>query len=261
MKLISISSLLLLAAPFVTGIPTKEESEIGSARGLNLRILALGDSITFGSGSTDGNGYRLDLLKELSGNTVIYVGSKSLGHFRDDNYEGHSGYTINEISGQASKSLPSRPNVVLLHAGTNDLNRPASPAGAPERLGRLIDKILKSCPDAVVLVAKIIPSKRPVVQDRIKTFNAKIVEVAAQHAEAGKHVLLVDMFGSLTHADLRDDFHPNNGGYKKMADKWYQAIEQAHEKGWIKNPVSIRRRGLHAPQSPHRIQHEQHVFD
>lgn len=35
----------------------------------NLRILPVGDSITFGKGSTDGNGYRLDLRNEL-----IFVG-------------------------------------------------------------------------------------------------------------------------------------------------------------------------------------------
>ena len=55
----------------------------------------------------------------------------SLGNSRSDYNEGHSGYNIDAVSGQASKSLLSRPKVVLLHAGTNDLNRRFDPPGAP----------------------------------------------------------------------------------------------------------------------------------
>ena len=204
------------------------------------------DSITHGIGSTNGNGYRLNLLKNLAGDTVNFVGSQSLGHFPGDHNEGHSGYTIDQISGQASKWTSSRPNVVLLHAGTNDLNRPFYPARAPHRLERLIDKILTTCPDAAVLVATIIPSKIPLIQNRIKTFNPKIADVVSQRANAGKHVLLVDMFDSVTTSDLADDLHPNDRGYEKMANQWHQAIEQAKKKGWIKNPVSVRRWGLRA---------------
>ena len=48
---------------------------------------------------------------------------------------------------QAKKSLGARPNLILLHAGTNDLDgNPAgsdpSEAGAPDRLGKLIDVIV-----------------------------------------------------------------------------------------------------------------------
>lgn len=174
-----------------------------------------------------------------------YVGSQSSGHFPGDYDQGHDGYTIGQISGQASKWIPSRPNVVLLHAGTNDLDRSYDPARAPQRLGSLIDQILTTCPDVVVLVARIVPSKQPLLQDRISTFNSQIADVISQRARAGKHVLPVDMFDSFTTSDLADDLHPNDRGYKKMADQWHQAIEQAKEKGWIKNPVSVRRRGPH----------------
>ncbi|MCJ1470176.1 hypothetical protein MMC07_008821 [Pseudocyphellaria aurata] len=224
-------------------IPVKKDSEPDTTHGLDLRILPLGDSITVGYRSTDGNGYRLHLLRRLKylGNSVTYVGSVPLGHFQGDHHEGHSGYTIGEISGQASNSLPSRPNVVLLHAGTNDLNRPVDPPGAPQRLGILIDKILKSCPDAVVLVAQIIPSKTPLIENRIEKFNADIATVISQRAKEGKHVLSVDMFDSFTELDFADSLHPNDRGYRKIAHKWAQAIEEADRIGWIKEPVSIRR--------------------
>ena len=42
--------------------------------GKELRILPLGDSITYGIQSTDGNGYRLRLQKDLSGSKLLFVG-------------------------------------------------------------------------------------------------------------------------------------------------------------------------------------------
>ena len=42
--------------------------------GTELRILPLGDSITYGFQSTDGNGYRLRLQEDLSGSKLLFVG-------------------------------------------------------------------------------------------------------------------------------------------------------------------------------------------
>ena len=46
------------------------------ARGIQLKIMPLGDSITQGFQSTAGNGYRLDLLNDLTsgGSQVLFVG-------------------------------------------------------------------------------------------------------------------------------------------------------------------------------------------
>lgn len=85
-----------------------------STTGLNIRLLPLGDSITFGVGSSDGNGYRNLLHNLLSpGNTVDFIGSIKAGTMADNDNEGHSGYTITQISGTVSnsKALPARPNV------------------------------------------------------------------------------------------------------------------------------------------------------
>lgn len=57
-------------SPYIES-PAKDDSSLEN--GINLRILPLGDSITWGYGSTDGNGYRLDLLNLLAGNDVQYI--------------------------------------------------------------------------------------------------------------------------------------------------------------------------------------------
>src|ERR1700712_4085517 len=93
---------------------------IGNRNPVPLRILPLGDSITFGFLSTDGNGYRQDLLTMLSGTQVQYIGSIRAGNMTDNFNEGHSGAVISQIAGFANQSLPQRPNLILLMAGTND---------------------------------------------------------------------------------------------------------------------------------------------
>jgi lysophospholipase L1-like esterase len=89
-----------------------------------LRVMPLGDSITWGVGSSSGNGYRGPLWNELAadGHPLDFVGTVRNGPMSDPDNEGHSGYRINEIAALADASLTRyRPNVVTLHIGTNDL--------------------------------------------------------------------------------------------------------------------------------------------
>jgi hypothetical protein len=72
-----------------------------SNSGLDLRIVGIGDSITFGVGSDNGNGYFETLDKALSvgldgcsRNTYEFIGSQMGGIYRN---ESHSGKLISEI--------------------------------------------------------------------------------------------------------------------------------------------------------------------
>ncbi|KAI4199452.1 MAG: hypothetical protein LQ350_004593 [Teloschistes chrysophthalmus] len=215
------------------------------ASGTELRILPLGDSITYGYQSdpgdgNNGNGYRLQLQKDLSASRVTFVGSVTWsGNMANNNNEGHPGATISQIEGYASNSLGLKPNVVLIHAGTNDLhtNEPKDPyASAPDRLRSLIRKVITVCPDATILVAKIIHAGDRPTEDRLATFNAQVPGVVADFAKTHKNIAVVD-FGSVTANDLIDGLHPRDSGYKKMGDIWYAAIKQADANGWIQAPV------------------------
>lgn len=154
--------------------------------------------------------------------------------------EGHSGATISQIQGFAGNSLGQRPNIVLIHAGTNDLH-PRDPAephdGATDRLSSLIDTVISTCPDATILVAQIIHDGDGEADSRIQTFNAKVPGVvSAQIAKGHKNIAAVDM-GSVTSNYLIDGLHPTNGGYQKMGDLWFSAIQKAASNGWIRDPV------------------------
>jgi lysophospholipase L1-like esterase len=195
--------------------------------------MPLGNSITWGWESSDGNGYRLGLQELLSGNTVQYIGSQRSGNMTDNYNEGHPGALIDEIATYANLSLWEMPNIVLVMAGTNDMNTDLNVSTAPERLGSLIDEIVDVCSDTAVLVAQLIPSITSSTDARIKTFNAALPGIVASRTNAGKKVMEVNMDDYFGEKDLQDDLHPSDEGYLKMAAAWYDGIQEADEKGLI----------------------------
>jgi hypothetical protein len=67
--------------------------------------------------------------------------------FQDDvQHEGHRGYVIDEIREASNLGISSGPNIVLLHAGTNDIHRDIDGGrveDAVQRLKRLADLLLE----------------------------------------------------------------------------------------------------------------------
>lgn len=51
--------------------------------GVELRVYPLGDSITNGYQSSDDNGYRIGLQRDLAGSSLHFVGSKTGGSMSD----------------------------------------------------------------------------------------------------------------------------------------------------------------------------------
>ncbi|MEO7731098.1 MAG: FG-GAP-like repeat-containing protein, partial [Kofleriaceae bacterium] len=161
------------------------------------------------------------------------------GQLPDLDNEGHSGWIISQIAGIADGVLATyRPNLVTLHIGTNDMNRNIDVANAPARLGALIDQILVDEPEATVLVATLVPANDTATQARIAEYNRQIPAVVAQRQNAGKHVRVVSM-SAVTTADLSDTLHPNDSGYRKMADAFFAGIQQAQAAGWVVPPVPV----------------------
>ncbi|MEE1929587.1 GDSL-type esterase/lipase family protein [Streptomyces sp. TRM 70351] len=202
-----------------------------------LRVMPLGDSITAGVGSTDDAGYRNDLWYRLDGaaRSLDFVGSRREGEMSDGHNEGHRGRRIDEVARIAECSVPAwRPNVVTLHVGTNDVNQDYDLDGAPERIGGLVDQILEDSPGAVVLVATLVPATKAGMQPEIDRINARLPGIVQERAEAGERVRLVSM-AALTTADLFNAAHPNDAGYAKMADAWYDGIMAAAADGWIED--------------------------
>jgi hypothetical protein len=156
----------------------------------------------------------------------------------DNDNEGHSGSFHSEIKDHSLLSVRACPNVILLHASTNDMDLDRDVDSAPDRLAAIIDQLLERCPDASILVAQIIFSTNIAMQARTERYNAAIADFAGRIQRQSKQVMAVDMSKALTTADLADKKHPNDFGYRKMAVVWRDAIIPANEAGWIKKPVA-----------------------
>jgi lysophospholipase L1-like esterase len=195
-----------------------------------IKVMPLGDSITYGVGSQTLNSYRIDLQNRLkaAGMTVDFVGSQKHGSpsTADLDHEGHSGWTIAGIAAQVDGWLATyQPDAVLLHIGTNDLRTDAGTVGATARLSSLINQITAARPGAEVFVAKIIGNRSHIAQqERTDAYNAAIPGIVAA---TGSKVHLVDQ-STVRDLDIRDNHHPNDFGFAKMSWNWYQAMQKVY---------------------------------
>ncbi|MFJ7068571.1 GDSL-type esterase/lipase family protein, partial [Streptomyces sp. NPDC101115] len=230
---------LIALVAAVLGVTAAGTAPASAASDTPLRVMPLGDSITWGVGSSSGNGYRGPLWDRLAadGHPLDFVGTGRAGSMSDPDNEGHSGYLIEQIAALADASLTRyRPNVVTLHIGTNDLNRSHQVSTATARLKSLVGQITAAAPDATVLVASLVVSTSGSEEQYRAAYNQAIPQIVSEAQAAGKRVAYVDMSG-LTTADLADALHPNDAGYRKMADAFHRGVQAADGAGWLRNPA------------------------
>ncbi len=210
------------------------------ASGVDLRILPLGDSITWGEGSSDENGYRLALatLIKNGGNNVEYIGSVKSGAMPNNENEGHGGFQILPVGVKGKPNYPERPNVILLMAGANDIIFESDIENAPQRMGTVIGEIVTACPDAAVLIGTLLPLLNPQISSKTIGFNTVMMGIVWDFTQRGKKVALIDM-GRVTASYIRrsDGIHPTDEGYALIAAAWHDGIVEAGKKGWIQRPL------------------------
>ena len=209
------------------------------AAGEELRILPLGDSITYGEGSSDGNGYRLVLYDLLRPEIDLdYIGRIKSGTMVDNYNEGYRGYPIVSIADAVTSNYPEQPNVVLLMAGTNDVIQKHNLSTSSSALDKLTNKVINAYPEAVVLVAEVTPLLDPKREARRLEYNSAIPGVVQKYADGGTHIAVVDMTRVTPNCiNATDGIHPVDEGYRLIAYAWYEAILAAKEKGWLGGPT------------------------
>ncbi|BBH63934.1 SGNH hydrolase [Actinoplanes sp. OR16] len=218
--------LTLSAAPAAAAAPAEQQA---------IRIMPLGDSLTFGKGDKTENGYRNWLFSwlTLSGVDADFVGSQSDGTGTDTGHEGHPGWRIAWLTRHVDYWMSTyKPQVVLLDIGTNDLIRNQA-NGSTQRLGKLIDRIVAADPDVKIVLAKLLVVKHKNARE-FRAFNAKLAKVAARHP---RNVTLVDM-SVIPASDTVDGVHPDQDGYQKMAFQWYQGLRRVLPTGRSFQPVA-----------------------
>lgn len=201
----------------------------------------MGDSITLGYNDPTGNSYRRDLacLLWTGGNPVSMIGSVKHGDWDNNEVGAWVYHTTDMLRERAAPELlaggaaAGRPNVVLLHAGTADLVlAPGDAAGAPARLGALVDLVARHSPDALVVVSRLAPHRNRTVGALVGAYNAALPAVVAERARAGRRVVLASM-GGLTADMLPDGVHPAGLGSRVMALRLYEAVVEAGRRGMV----------------------------
>ncbi len=193
-------------------------------------IMALGDSITDGYAASDAGGYRSPLfhLALTDHKSITFVGSNNGGPATVDGvpfpsaHEGHSGLAIDEIQPFVQNASGGNAQIILVMAGTNGCEN----GEMIVCLENLLNAAFTAAPDALVVAAEVTPTN----PDGLAAFNAQIPALVDRLALSGKHVLLADQYHPfLANPDygtayLVDYAHPNDAGYKVMADVWYHVI-------------------------------------
>ena len=197
-----------------------------------VRIMALGDSITGSPGC-----WRALLWQRLQNNgftDIDFVGTlppQGCGFTYDGENEGHGGFLVTNVANQ--NQLPgwlsaTRPDIVLMHFGTNDVWNNIAPTTILAAYGKLVDQMRASNPSMKVLVAQIIPMNPSNCADcgqRVAALNAAIPSWASQKSTPQSPVVVVNQWtGFSTASDTYDGVHPNDAGNQKMSDRWYPAL-------------------------------------
>ena len=221
--------LLMILALFSCGPETLKSEK-------TLRIMPLGDSIT--QGQEGHSTYRRPLWKMLDENgfSVNFVGTlreyypgvlPRLSDF-DIDHEGHWGWRADQILGKIDGWAKSAsPDIVLIHLGTNDIFRNQPNEETVAELVEIIMIFRKYNPQVKIFVAQIIPVFGEKINVRIRDFNRRFPAMAAELSTEISPVIIVNQYENFNaETDTYDGVHPDAKGAQKMAQKWYDALEE-----------------------------------
>ena len=208
-----------------------------------IKIMPFGDSITYDNTYADledprptsmRSAYRNYLWYKLedAGYDVDFVGSRQAGSsispaFDTDN-DGYPGLSSYELANKAYSLInKSKPDIILLHAGSNDWDD--SPSAIEDILDDVDRYEYENDKNVTVVLALIINRKDH--ESWIRYFNANVKRMAQQRIDNGDKIVIVDMengAGLDYSSDMRDPAHPTDTGYKKMATVWYNALKKIY---------------------------------
>lgn len=228
------------------------------------KVMPLGDSITRGTndinhpnGSIPG-GYRRELGIRLgdAGMAYDFVGENNdnAAPGLDPDHNGNNGFRTDEMLAGLSTWLAVNPDVVMLHAGSNDILQdiPNVVATASANLSSLIETITDDAPHRRLYVATIIPITQDwngktaaYLNGNANAYNTQVRNLVQSHAGQGRNVTLVDMSTSIVLTGPTpvqnfyqpgDGIHPGQAGYNQMGTIWFNAI---HARGSLFEPPPV----------------------
>ena len=206
-------------------------------------IVPIGDSITHGGRRPDEYSWRYPLFQILTdaGVNFDFVGAYKrglVGNFKWPDYKGKKFDTDHQgVYGIKTAKMRDRikterkkwshaPDIALIHLGTNDQGAEDHTAAVVEPLRDIIKMLREENPKVVVLVGHLnftggaAAKIRPLVEAMVKEMNTKESPVITVH-----HYKRFNADPKHRQTDTYDWAHPNPKGQKKMAARWFDAME------------------------------------
>lgn len=230
----------------------------GSQLGTPVRIMPLGDSVTIGMHGTGADwdrnkslrgGYRARLQELLDASAVSYemVGGSDAVDPREElpcqGHQGHGGWCVRGgdgycfaddyapggdggLTGHVARWLEAaNPDIVLLHAGTNDVNGGRSSTALAEDYEELIDEILSAQPEVYLFVSNLYVEGR---DDVNVTFNGRLADLVREASTRHPgQVAFIDTYAGAPEPITGDDangLHPSLDAYEVMGENWFNAL-------------------------------------
>ena len=170
------------------------EPEILNKNSKGTTIVAFGDSLIYGVGSTEGNDF-VSLLSQRIGQPIINLGV--------------NGNTTSDGLARISKALDKDPKIVILLLGGNDYLKKVPIEKTFENLDLMVKAIQKQ--GSMVLLLGV---RGGLLAD---IFADKFEEFAETHKVAFVPNVLDGLIAKNKY--MSDAVHPNDAGYKEIADK------------------------------------------
>lgn len=224
----------------------------------SLTYLAMGDSITMGYLANECyNSYRLAMSNLLIGNTPLWnnnqraspsamyqavhaVGSINSGNFTENASEGFDGGEIDTIRDNwlaRKQDYTGIPNVATILAGIHDIaDNPSDVTAslATQRMAALVDNLFQVYPQITVIVSTLTPVTVDGWKGAVAAFNMALPGLVQARASVGRKILMVDCGSALNlQNDIADFVHPNAQGYIKIAEVFYQGLQNAAARNWL----------------------------
>jgi lysophospholipase L1-like esterase len=195
-----------------------------------VKVMALGDSLTVGVGSTRGGGYRAPFWERMrdAGIEVDMVGGKVDGPETFDNrHQGYAQMPLHDLSaGAFDKVRTFQPDYVLLLAGSDEVGTSHfSPHAFAANLDVMIDRIFTAKSDVKLLIATLPPAKYGKKQGAKRAVNELLRRTVRERSGRGQAVYLVDAFAAMDpQREMADAAHPNDAGYERIGEAFADVL-------------------------------------
>jgi acyl-CoA thioesterase-1 len=191
------------------------------------KVTAFGDSVTFGFLDQKRQGFRLTTSNNYP--NILQDRLRSLDPAWRVVNRGVGGEHSREGAARIGSILRlDQPGFILILEGTNDAHQCMDSRALINNLSSMVR--IAQANKTIPIIGTIPPSFRnnPCADDIIAEANAGIHALAQ-----GSGVVVAEVFDGMNQRDLfgispdRDPIHPNEQGYRVLADIWFQALMQA----------------------------------